>query len=37
MATYECNKCGMSVNAICAKYDETLINDILVLDNRSKV
>ena len=37
MATYECNKCGMSVNATCGKCDETLINDTLVLDNGSNV
>ena len=37
MATYECNKCGMSVNATCGKCDETLINDTLKLDNGSNV
>ena len=37
MATYECNKCGMSVNATCGKCDETLINDTLELDNGSNV
>ena len=37
MATYECNKCGMSVNATCGKCDETLKNDTLKLDNGSNV
>ena len=37
MATYECNKCGMSVNATCGKCDETLINDTLELDNGSNL
>ena len=37
MATYKCNKCGMSVNATCGKCDETLVNDHLELYNRSNV
>ena len=37
MATYECDKCGMSVNATCGKSDENLINDNLDLDNGSSV
>ena len=37
MATYECNKCGMSVNATCGKCDETLVNDNLELNNGSNV
>ena len=37
MTTYECNKCGMSVNATCGKWDETLVNDHLELDNGSNV
>ena len=37
MATYECNKCGMSVNATCGKCNETLINDTLELENGSNV
>tara|TARA_Y100000022_G_scaffold39561_1_gene32555 strand:+ start:104 stop:295 length:192 start_codon:yes stop_codon:yes gene_type:complete len=37
MATYECNKCGMSVNATCGKCNETLVNDNLELDNGSNV
>ena len=35
MATYECNKCGMSVSAICEKYYEKLLNDWLVVENGS--
>ncbi|MBL6680342.1 MAG: hypothetical protein ISQ39_06075 [Alphaproteobacteria bacterium] len=37
MATYECNKFGMSVNATCGKCDEPLVNDTLELDNGSNV
>ena len=37
MATYECNKCGMSVNATYGKCNETLINETLELDNGSNV
>ena len=37
MATYECDKCGMSVNATCGKCDDVLINDTLDLDNGSSV
>ena len=37
MATYECNKCGMSVNATCGKCNETLVNDNLELNNWSNV
>ena len=37
MATYECSKCGMSVNATCAKCNAQLINDTLKLDDGSKV
>ena len=37
MSTYECEKCGMSVNATCGKCDESLINDTLNLDNGSSV
>ena len=29
MSTYECKKCGMSVNASCAKCNEPLANDYL--------
>ena len=37
MSTYECSKCGMSVNATCGKCDEPLVNDMLILDNGSEV
>ena len=37
MATYECNKCGMSVNATCGKCDESLVNDLLNLDDGTEV
>ena len=29
MTTYECKKCGMTVNATCGKCDEKLLNDTL--------
>ena len=35
MATCECNKCGMSVNAICGKCDEKLLNVSLEVENGS--
>jgi hypothetical protein len=37
MATYECSKCGMAVNATCAKCDAPLVNDILKLDDGQEV
>ena len=37
MHTYECDKCGMSVNATCGKCDTPLVNDHLVLDDGSSV
>jgi len=37
MATYECSKCGMSVNATCGKCNKQLVNDILKLDDGSEV
>ena len=37
MATYECEKCGMSVNATCGKCDAPLVNDSLKLDDGSQV
>ena len=33
MNTYECNKCGMSVNAQCGKCDLALENAHLTLEN----
>ena len=37
MATYECSKCGMSVNATCGKCNEQLVNDTLKLEDGSGV
>ena len=37
MATYECNKCGMSVNATCGKCDDALVNDSLTKGDGTKV
>ena len=37
MATYECSKCGMSVNATCAKCDAPLENDMLTKDDGTQV
>ena len=37
MATYECDNCGMGVNATCAKCDEPLKDDSLKLDDGSSV
>ena len=37
MATYECNKCGMSVKAQCGKCDIPLKNDHLILDDGREV
>ncbi len=33
MATYECAKCGMKVNATCGHCDAPLENDTLKLDD----
>ena len=35
MATYECNKCGMSVSPTSGKSDEKLLNDTLEIENSS--
>jgi hypothetical protein len=37
MATYECEVCGMSVNASCAKCDAPLVDDKLELDDGTVV
>ena len=37
MATYTCAKCGMSVNATCAKCDAPLVHDTLKLDDGTEV
>ena len=37
MATYECSKCGMQVNASCGKCNAPLIDDVLTTDEGSEV
>ena len=37
MATYECAKCGMKVNATCGHCDAPLENDSLKLDDGREV
>lgn len=37
MATYECSKCGMSVNATCGKCNAPLVNDSIKLDDGTTV
>lgn len=37
MATYTCEKCGMSVNMTCAKCDQELVHDTLRRDDGSSV
>ena len=37
MATYKCNKCGMAVNASCAKCYAPLVNDILTKEDGTTV
>ena len=37
MATYECNQCGMSVNATCGKCDNPLQNGMLDLYDGTQV
>jgi len=37
MATYECSKCDMAVNATCAKCDAPLENDMLTIDDGTLV
>jgi hypothetical protein len=37
MATYECLKCGMSVNATCAKCNSPLVNDHIHKDDKTTV
>tara|TARA_Y100000590_G_C15358870_1_gene878106 strand:+ start:91 stop:285 length:195 start_codon:yes stop_codon:yes gene_type:complete len=37
MTTYQCQECGMSVNATCGKCNEPLIDDILKKDDGSEV
>lgn len=37
MATYQCDKCGMSVNATCGKCDAPLVNGTLTLEGGAEV
>ena len=37
MATYQCEVCGMSVNATCGKCDAPLVNGTLKLDENTEV
>lgn len=37
LATYECEKCGMSVNATCGKCGAALVNDTLTLEGGKTV
>jgi DNA-directed RNA polymerase subunit RPC12/RpoP len=37
MATYTCDKCGMSVNMTCAKCGAELVHDTLEKDDGSSV
>ena len=37
MATYECDACGMAVNASCAKCDSPLVDGSLTLDDGTVV
>lgn len=37
ISTYESNNCDMAVNTSCAKCDQPLVDDILKLDDGSKV
>lgn len=37
MATYECKKCGMAVNASCAKCNTPLADGLLTLEDGSQV
>ena len=37
MATYECSKCGMSVNANCGKCNEPLVNGTITLEDGTQV
>ena len=37
MATYTCEKCGMSVNITCAKCDQELVHDSIAKEGGVKV
>ena len=34
MATYECNNCGMSVNATCGKCNSQLVDDSIEVEGK---
>ena len=37
MATYKCSKCGMAVNATCAKCDAPLVHDTIKMEDGTEV
>ena len=37
MSTYKCEKCGFSINATCGECNDQLVDDILTLNDGSKV
>jgi len=37
MATYTCSKCGMGVNATCAKCNAPLVDDVLEIEGGENV
>ncbi|MBN1648345.1 MAG: hypothetical protein JW874_09945 [Spirochaetales bacterium] len=37
MATYQCDICGMSVNATCAKCDAPLVHDTIITEDGLEV
>jgi len=37
MATYTCSKCGMGVNATCAKCNAPLVDDVLEVEGGENV
>ena len=37
MATYECSKCGMGVNATCAKCNSALVNDVIIKEDTTQI
>ena len=36
MATYECSKCGMAVNATCAKCNAPLVDDLIIFKEQKR-
>jgi DNA-directed RNA polymerase subunit RPC12/RpoP len=37
MATYKCSKCGMAVNATCAKCDAPLVHDTIKMEDGTEI